>query len=363
MHSRLDAHVSPQPNTMRAGIRQYRVLLIAAVFTLIAAFLAYPFVLEHLSKIGFLSEPFRAMKRGGPVGDSFAALNALFTGLTVVLLSFNYLITRELLDLQTEEILAAANERSKGEREREGDRRERAQQVFSSAFFEWLRQCHTIVGSTSVRNHSGEDSSEVLQGREGLFQVWGGLIALARQDYIRACRDQRIGLPFSLEDLARRLSAGNVPEELNDCTARGAKSVREAYESVYLENEYQLDFYFRNLFRFISWIDTSPDLSGVDQRWHFVRIVRAQLSWVEMGFLFLNGLTDRGRKFGILVEKYALLDNFHLGTGETIRDHHIPAIVVQRGGFGYSPRAFDSDAARKGSGYPPDLNTSVSDRA
>ncbi len=73
------------------------------------------------------------------------------------------------------------------------------------------------------------------------------------------------------------------------------------------------------------------------------RIIRAQLSSDELKLLFFTGITDKGRKFGILANKYALFDNFDLSKQ--------PYANIMRESLsessGYEPAAFSSEEAKR----------------
>ena len=118
---------------------------------------------------------------------------------------------------------------------------------------------------------------------------------------------------------------------------------------MYLKDEYQLDSYFRNLYRIILWIDSqSSERMGQEQKWFYVSILRAQLSWIEMVYLFYNGYTERGKNFRRLVEKYAIFDNLNFES-----DKYIAHIKVHgHKGVHYSDAAFNSSIARTRLGLP-----------
>lgn len=82
------------------------------------------------------------------------------------------------------------------------------------------------------------------------------------------------------------------------------------WANLYQSNESQLDNLFRTLYNLIFWIDSQNESKiRPEQKWVYISIVRSQLSWIEMAYLYLNGLTERGEKFKTLAEKYALFDN------------------------------------------------------
>lgn len=73
-----------------------------------------------------------------------------------------------------------------------------------------------------------------------------------------------------------------------------------------------LDNYFRMLYRIIKYVDESHVIDD-NQKYNYVCILRATLSWYELLVLFYNGLSDNGNKhFKPLVEKYALFNNLRI---------------------------------------------------
>jgi len=122
-----------------------------------------------------------------------------------------------------------------------------------------------------------------------------------------------------------------------------------SWAGLYENNEYQLDSLFRVLYRLIVWIDSQDeDRLTPAQKWLYVSIVRAQLSWIELVFLFYNGHTDQGKNFKRLADKYALFDNLNFATDSVI------AIVkaCPPDMLGYQPSAYDSKLARVAMGLP-----------
>jgi phosphate/sulfate permease len=77
----------------------------------------------------------------------------------------------------------------------------------------------------------------------------------------------------------------------------------EQYESQYWKIEHYIGHYFRGLYSILQFIDSSE----VENKRHYARVVRAQLSKPELSLLFHNGLSNHAKKMKPLIEKYALL--------------------------------------------------------
>ncbi|SCC32737.1 Putative phage abortive infection protein [Kosakonia oryzendophytica] len=89
--------------------------------------------------------------------------------------------------------------------------------------------------------------------------------------------------------------------------------IKIAIDKVYLEDEAfsNIGHYFRNIYHIFKHIDESSFLSKKEKQ-KYAKLVRAQLSSIESGALFLNGLSSRGAASKILIERYSLLQEFRL---------------------------------------------------
>jgi hypothetical protein len=113
------------------------------------------------------------------------------------------------------------------------------------------------------------------------------------------------------------------------------------WEELYSKSSFQFDGSFRTLYRLITWIDNqSENVLSFQQKWFYVGIVRAQLSWIEGVFQYYNGLTTRGDKFRLLSDKYALFDNLDFSK--------YPSLEFIKFYGPYSSNAFSSDGAKSG---------------
>ena len=89
--------------------------------------------------------------------------------------------------------------------------------------------------------------------------------------------------------------------------------IKLAIDEVYLSDEAfsNVGHYFRNIYHIFKHIDESSFLSAKEKR-KYAKLVRAQLSSIESGALFLNGLSSNGAASKILIERYSLLQGFRL---------------------------------------------------
>jgi len=86
------------------------------------------------------------------------------------------------------------------------------------------------------------------------------------------------------------------------------EKVGRAYATVYGVFSHILPHYFRVVFNIVKSIDASTLTD--DEKKHYVRLLRAQLSNYETGIIFYNSLMEEGRAFKPLIRKYDLMDNF-----------------------------------------------------
>lgn len=89
--------------------------------------------------------------------------------------------------------------------------------------------------------------------------------------------------------------------------------MRYSIDLVYEEENFfsNTGHYFRNLYHIFKHIDEASFLRK-KERVKYAKLVRAQLSSIESGALMLNGLSTKGVKSKVYIEKYSLLQGFTL---------------------------------------------------
>ncbi|QIP55430.1 putative phage abortive infection protein [Hafnia alvei] len=89
--------------------------------------------------------------------------------------------------------------------------------------------------------------------------------------------------------------------------------MRFSIDLVYEEENFfsNTGHYFRNLYHIFKHIDEASFLRK-KERIKYAKLVRAQLSSIESGALMLNGLSTKGVKSKVYIEKYSLLQGFTL---------------------------------------------------
>jgi len=93
--------------------------------------------------------------------------------------------------------------------------------------------------------------------------------------------------------------------------------VARAYKKMYADNEFQLDAYFRTLYRIFELLSRGSDDYGLStqQVREYAALARAQLSWNELAFVLLNCAVGDFEKAGRLYNFFALFDNLTTRNG------------------------------------------------
>lgn len=244
----------------------------------------------------------------GQFGDFFGGtLNPIFGFLSVMALLAALVIQSRELKISSEELKNSALALN-------AQNRAIAHQSFEQTFFSWLESYRDMLGSVEHVTNERE-----FNGGRALRRWW---VSSLTDNYLGSADPNIPGL---------------------------AKVALGQWERLYRDNEYQLDSLFRNLYRLILWIDSQHGSRMSEaQKWFYISIVRAQLSWIEMVYLFYNGHTERGRNFKKLIEKYALFDNLNFDSDAVI------AHIKEHGhdDVRYADSAYDSRLARKALGLP-----------
>jgi len=311
--------------------RHLSTVLIVIVLIAIAAAVAFVSIYHY--HLGALAIDEKSPEGWGQLGDYFGGvLNPVFGFLTILALVLT-------LILQSRELKLSRTELSISAEALRGQNKAIDRQSFEQTFFAWL---DTYRESRASIEHVASDV--VLRDRHALMRWWQNRLHpihvwLRSRTQFQGLENRVTGV--SDQDKLRSLPVGD----------RGlvSKVAIERWDELYAEFEYELDSLFRVLYRLIVWIDSQDeDRLSLAQKWLYVSIVRAQLSWIELVYLFYNGHTERGKAFKRLAEKYALFDNLNFATDPVI------AIVKDcpPDSVGYQPSAYDSRLARVAMGLP-----------
>jgi uncharacterized membrane protein len=281
----------------------------------------------------------------GTFGDYFGGvLNPIFGFASFLALLVTIIYQAKELKLSRTELELTRNELAHSATALKNQNKAIELQSFEQTFFSWLNTYRSILSSI-------EDSESNSNGRTQLYKWWESSLSWMHIFvYIRDSRDTDVlNFPERLTSDAATLVPNfkNVKSFLHssasDFRQDFTKIILYKWGELYKVKEYQLDSLFRILYKLLVWIDSQDNTRiSISQKWLYVSIIRSQLSWIEMAFLYMNGLTNVGEKFKPIAEKYALFDNLTFESDLTLqllKLHHMIEIS-------YSDEAYSSELAR-----------------
>ena len=210
----------------------------------------------------------------GTFGDSFGALNTLFSGLafTGIIVSI-FLQSKELSETRSEIKAQGAQFQLQTEA--------LTKQVFESTFFQLLNLHNEITQSISLEP-SGlySERKPHITGRVALKDLYM----------------TKFGENVFIYELG--LNDKDCPADTNEYYLM----FHEVYGS-------QLGHYFRNIYQILKFVDESPAIN----KKFYTNLLRAQLSSYELALLFFNCLSSLGvERFKPLIEKYEFFEHLPL---------------------------------------------------
>lgn len=242
-------------------------------------------------------------ERKGQFGDSFGAINSLFSGLALAGIIYTIYLQKKELSLQRKEL-------SDTREEFKIQNKTLSLQRFENTFFHLLELHHQIVNAIDLDIYKNKPISALsLKSIDNKNKIDKDKVTLKGRDVFK----------YSYEQVNYQIKKGN-----------------DDFEEVYMEywKIVQTDFghYFRNLYRIIKLVNeyefhthdeldciVNPEkyidrikypLANFNTRYKYTSIVRAQLSDFELLWLFYNGLSQNGVElFKPLIEEYSLLKN------------------------------------------------------
>lgn len=223
-------------------------------------------------------------------GDSFGAINSLYSGLALAGIIYTILLQRNELGLQREELTATRIEFEK-------QNETLVFQRFENTFFNMLSIHHSIVSSIDVEVNPLiiEHVNGEINLRKENRKNKSGIVDLKGRDVFQRHYETLIRL-FNFDD--------NQPYII-------------LYEQLFDYYQSDLGHYFRNVYRIIKLVDETKfsDDENVNYKiaYSYTSILRAQLSDYELVLLCFNGLSKYGsQKLKPLLEKYAMLKNLKI---------------------------------------------------
>ena len=261
-------------NNKQEGNKHNRLVMAAMFLLVVMLWVSSWLIITH-----YIKDP----TNQGTFGDTFGAVNALFSGLAFAGLIATLLYQKEELKLQREE-LQQTREELKGQREEfEEQNKTLKRQRFENTFFNMLSLQQEITNNLLLQCKIFKEDIErdvTYKGREAFKGIYEDAV-------------------FKYEGIISITNTGLKHILKNNWL--------DGYTKIPATNRF--DHYFRHLYRIFKYVDTT-DLISDEERYEYACIVRSQLSDYELIMLFFNGLSDNGKeKFKPLIEKYAILKN------------------------------------------------------
>ena len=233
------------------------------VFGVSALWLGSPFLIEGI----VVNWEFQ---KHGVFGDSFGAVNALFSGLAFTGLFYAILLQRKELELQRRELRSTRKVLQSQKHEAEKQNATLAQQTFENTFFQLLRHHVEIMNDmkTSIGgvSHSG-----------------------------RAC----------FEIYFERM-VSNYNNISSNPSVERSDVLKTVVENLAPSMDQSVGHYLRSLHNILDFIDTSQ----VEQKSRYARFVTDQLSSSELSvILYCSMFADKYRTLKALLERYSVLRN------------------------------------------------------
>lgn len=212
----------------------------------------------------------------GTFGDSFGALNALFSGLAFIGLTIAILYQRRELAAYHRELALVTDEmKNQGSLLKQQVQVMRVQQLDSTFFktLEYWRECE--------RRFMPDSGSVIINGMGGFSPLWNAFGELTK-------------------------SWENDLKELTDIESYHY-IIQPSYQSFYKDYREELGNYFRSLSYLLQLIDSS----GVPNPKHYGNLVRARLSGAERRLIIINCISFKNgsKSLASLVAKFDLVDN------------------------------------------------------
>jgi len=306
------------------------------------------FALAYVVWFGFFGDT-EGRANWGTFGDYVGGLlNPLVGTITIWLLVQTLISQRDALRLQTEELKAQRNE-LKLQREEtalataamKAQNDTLAVQNLEQSLFSWLQNYRQMVQEIVFMGSLGRDALTQMHMHfrsEAYLEVGqtdtGDTYHVSPNQFSRFFEDESLAATVALEDLL-------------------TQSIRD-YKECRTKTRSSLDAPWRTLYRMIRWIDSLTITT--ETKWHYVALIRAQLSWIELVHLLYNCLTPDGGNFAVLANRYALFDNLEPGDDDALRALVKGRLTGGVLGFGIrheigaqwpiAPEAFDSEKAK-----------------
>ncbi|GAA5097746.1 hypothetical protein GCM10023210_33090 [Chryseobacterium ginsengisoli] len=226
------------------------------------------------------------------IGDSFGAINSLFSGLALAGIILTILMQKKELEYQRKELELTRDEMVRTRKEFETQNLTLSKQQFENTFFQMISLFTNIVEHSNYVNQNynvtGRDVFDTLLKKYNDYAA----------NHINN-ENIKIGGVELTKNPNLRITEKNIDRMF----------AVSFYNLVYFNHKNILGHYFRTLYHIIKLIDNTDDIN----KRFYISIIRSQLSSSEQVLLFYNCLHANGNKFfKPLVEKYTLFKNIDI---------------------------------------------------
>lgn len=221
------------------------------------------------------TDVFKDWQERGPFGETFGAVNALFSGFAFAWIIITVYLQSQELALQRQELEYTRTELRGQKEQLQQQNKTLKVQKFETTFFQLLQLHHEIVNAIEryVGNHP-------VRGRRNFDSFYREFIGSYDAEYKKDPHSDPLII------------------------------IERSYLAFFTQKEPDLGHYFRNLYNIVKYVDTSD----IENKKFYTNLIRAQLSVPELMLLFYDGLSSLGKdKFKPLIERYALLKNIPKG--------------------------------------------------
>jgi phage host-nuclease inhibitor protein Gam len=259
----------------------------------------------------------------GQFGDKFGAINSLFSGFAFAAIIFTIVLQNRELN-STKEAMQEQGKTANSQR-------------FDTTFFQLISLHNDITAKLTDLQHTGRLAFSTFHERtiqsDPDFSAFCALGKLSREE-IRLLKDKKANNDHKIpESYKARLSDSDIANiesllekgvafcdnYLDESIQMHERKIREAYTAAAALHIDKYSHYFRNLYHILKFIKESPLVDDLERN-RYAKIVRSQLSEVELVALFYNSLTEiklPGRedmelgypKMGKLLVDFDLLQN------------------------------------------------------
>jgi Putative phage abortive infection protein len=209
------------------------------------------------------------------LGGVYEGLAALFSGLAFIGVIYALVYQRAELKLQREELRLTREEMVRQRQEMEAQNATLAHQRFETSFFQLLKFQRDSMQAMRVTSEHGQE--------------WEGSRA-----FQKAVNDMESSFTIPLDTTS--------DEELRSI------AIDHAFKKACTSDRSDFGHYFRTLYHLIEFVHKGP----IEDKAHYIGLVRAQLSTDELSLLFYNGLSEDGKQFKDFIKEYALLKNWRM---------------------------------------------------